>query len=121
MDARQAATFLRAFGDGTRLRILAALARRQLTVGDLARLVAAPVHRISRHLRYLDGRGLVDCEAKRKSVVYRLTRPSGRLREGMVSALLRCVAEIEEVQRDGTVLGAEARGGVRKEGGVRSR
>ena len=58
MTAKQAGNFMRAFGDGTRLRIVCALLVRPTTVNDLTRLLRAPVQRVSRHLRYLHARGV---------------------------------------------------------------
>ncbi len=60
MLARHVGSLLRAFGDGTRLRVVKALAQGDLTVGDLAALLRCPKPRLSRHLRYLQARGLVE-------------------------------------------------------------
>ncbi len=72
MRASEVARFLRAFGDGTRLRVLFLLARSPLTVGTLARTLRCPVKRVSRHLQYLAARGVVASQAERGRLVYHL-------------------------------------------------
>jgi len=100
MRARDAGTFMRAFGDGTRLRIVAALGGTPLTVAELTRLLRCPEQRVSRHLRYLHARGVVESEAALNSVVYSLAKPQNGLHRLVVSALQNGLAGVEEVQRD---------------------
>ena len=100
MHAKEAAAFLRAFGDGTRLRILHALTVRPLTVGELARVLKAPIPRLSRHLRYLDARGLVAWQSSGRSVLYRLTPPRNRLHRRVMRAVQECMSDIIETEGD---------------------
>jgi len=109
MTAQQAGTFMRAFGDGTRLRIIAALGVRPLTVGELARLVRCPVQRMSRHLRYLYARGVVDWKPAGKAVAYRLSPPAHALHRRVLAAVGECLTTLGDVQRDAGRLRAKPR------------
>ncbi len=100
MDAQAAGNFMRAFGDGTRLRILAALSVRPITVGDLTRLLGCPEQRVSRHLRYLHARGVVECSPKRKAVEYRLSGPRHPVHRAILSALRSSIGTIDEARAD---------------------
>ena len=65
---------LRAAGESTRLRILAVLARSELTVGELCRVLGQTQPRVSRHLRLLCDAGLLDRHAQGTSAFYRPAR-----------------------------------------------
>ena len=108
MKARHAATFMRAFGDPTRLRIIAALTARPLSVAELTRLLHCPKQRVSRHLRYLHARHVVDSEAARNSVIYSLAEPRSDLHRLVAAAVQGGLAGVAEVQRDAVRL-AEGR------------
>lgn len=71
---------LRAAGEATRLRILSVLARSELTVSELCRVLGQTQPRVSRHLRLLCEAGLLDRNAQGTSAFYRPAR-SGRGRE----------------------------------------
>lgn len=73
-------TALRAAGEATRLRILAVLARSELTVSELCRVLGQTQPRVSRHLRLLCEAGLLQRHAQGTSAFYRPTR-TGRGRE----------------------------------------
>ena len=75
---------LRAAGERTRLRILAVLARGELTVTDLTRILGQSQPRISRHLKLLCEAGLLERHREGSWVLFRLagdTRMSGFVRE----------------------------------------
>jgi len=116
MTARQAAFFLRAFGDATRLRIVAALSRRPMGLGELAKALKCPIQRAFRHLRYLHSRRLVESKRAGNSVVYRLAKAQHRLHRLALGAVGSCLAEVDEVQQDSLRLGREAAGGSRAKG-----
>jgi DNA-binding transcriptional ArsR family regulator len=59
-------------GDPTRVRILAALARRDLAVGSIARSIAAPQSTVSKHLQILFNAGLVARRREASTVIYSL-------------------------------------------------
>ena len=100
MDAAHVAFLLRAFGDGTRLRILGLLSRTELSVGELARVLACPIPRASRHLKYLEARGIVESQAVANSVVYRLAPAQDEVDSQMLLAFQRCMERIREVRED---------------------
>jgi len=100
MQARRAAAFLRAFGDATRLRILHALSIRPLTVGEMARVLRVPLPRISRHLRYLDVRGLVECGPRNRGVEYRLVSPRSPLHDKVLTVIQERFIDMQEMQQD---------------------
>jgi len=100
MNARNAADFLRAFGDGTRLRIIQVIAQRRLSVGQLARVLRCPRMRVSRHLAYLRARGVVDWERKANAVLYSLSVPGDEGTRLVLSAVRALLQGIEETPRD---------------------
>jgi DNA-binding transcriptional ArsR family regulator len=104
MNAREAATFMRAFGDPTRLRILNVLSARELSVGELTVLLECPVHRISRHLRYLHARRLVDWHTDGNTVVYSLVTPRHSLHQRALAAVQQCLAGVNEIRDDNAKL-----------------
>ena len=67
-------TGLRAAGEPTRLRILAVLARCELTVGELCKVLGQTQPRVSRHLRLLCEADLLSRHAQGTSAFYRPTR-----------------------------------------------
>ena len=71
---------LRAAGEPTRLRILAVLARSELTVSELCRVLGQTQPRVSRHLRLLCEAGLLVRHAQGTSAFYRPAR-TGQGRE----------------------------------------
>jgi DNA-binding transcriptional ArsR family regulator len=109
MTAAEAAFSLRVFGDGTRLRILAALAHHELSVSQLARLLRCPFKRASRHLRYLRAREVVEARAAGNSVVYRLAPPQNSVHKRMLAALFECADAIDEFTQDGARLRQQRR------------
>lgn len=66
------ARICRALGDGTRLRIVDALADRPLSVGALCALLDAPQPTVSRHLKVLRDQSLVTARHDGASVCYSL-------------------------------------------------
>lgn len=100
MDARHAAFFLRALGDGTRLRLIALLSEKPHSVARLTQVLRCPKPRVSRHLRFLHARGLVECEPEGNAMVYRLAPHQHALHRLVLTAVLRSLGEIEEVQDD---------------------
>ena len=104
MTAQEAATFMRAFGDGTRLRIIAALSIRPATVWELARLIRCPEHRVSRHLRYLHLRGVVGWRPADRAVSYHLSAPAHRMHAEVLAAVQATMGDIDEARADATRL-----------------
>jgi len=75
MSSDQAVEVLRAAGEPTRLRILALLAREELAVLELGRILGQSQPRVSRHLRLLAEAGLVERFPDGAWVFYRLVGP----------------------------------------------
>jgi ubiquinone/menaquinone biosynthesis C-methylase UbiE/DNA-binding transcriptional ArsR family regulator len=73
LKAEQAVDVLRAAGEPTRLRILALLAREELAVLELCRVLDQSQPRVSRHLKLLAEAGLVERFPDGAWVFYRLT------------------------------------------------
>ncbi len=71
---------LRAAGEVTRARILALLSRGELSVGELAQVLAQSQPRLSRHMKFLTAAGLVERLPEGAWVFYRLP-VSGRARQ----------------------------------------
>lgn len=118
MDARDAGWFLRAFGDGTRVRIIALLARGALTVGQTARILGRSGPIVTRHLQYLHARGVVVGERKGKAVIYRLGESSQPFQREMLKALRQCIATLDDVSTDAA---ARQRSLARQKRGVSAR
>lgn len=87
---------LRAAGEETRLRLLAILARSELTVTELTQVLGQSQPRVSRHLKLLCEAGLVDRVPEGSWVLYRLAdlrgparvpAAEGRLLEAIIEAL----------------------------------
>jgi DNA-binding transcriptional ArsR family regulator len=80
---------LRATAEPTRLRLLAVLARAELTVGELCSIVRQSQPRVSRHLKLLCDAGLIDRFREQHWVYYRA--PSAGASRAMVQRLLSFV------------------------------
>src|ERR1700751_4788737 len=73
LSANQAVEVLRAAGEPSRLRILSLLAREELAVLELCRVLDQSQPRVSRHLKLLAEAGLVERFPDGAWVFYRLT------------------------------------------------
>jgi DNA-binding transcriptional ArsR family regulator len=110
MTARQAAFFMRTFADGTRLRILAALSQRPLGFGELRKTLKCSKERLSRHLRYLHDRRVVESRPAGNSVIYRLANAQHTLHSVALGAVGGCLGQLDEVQQDTLRLGRQPGG-----------
>ncbi|MCC5794596.1 MAG: metalloregulator ArsR/SmtB family transcription factor [Chromatiales bacterium] len=72
MSLQTTLTLLRAAADGSRLRLLAALAHGEATVAELMQVLEQSQPRVSRHLRLLAEAGLVERVPEGRYVYYRL-------------------------------------------------
>lgn len=88
---------LRGAGEPTRLRILAVLARCELTVGELCRVLVQSQPRVSRHLRLLADAGLAERHAEGVNAYYRLARTG--LAAELSSAVLALLDAADPVAR----------------------
>jgi DNA-binding transcriptional ArsR family regulator/precorrin-6B methylase 2 len=94
-----AVSALRAAGEPTRLRLLALLARAELTVGELCEIVGQSQPRVSRHLKVLSDAGLSDRFREQHWVYYRAPS-SGSARETVRQLLALVNAEDDVLRRD---------------------
>src|SRR5690349_22144846 len=80
-----AVSALRAAAEPTRLRLLALLARAELTVGEICEVLGQSQPRVSRHLKLLCDAGLLDRFREGNWVFYRLaSTPLASLLAGLV-------------------------------------
>ena len=98
-----AVSALRAAGEPTRLRLLALLARAELTVGELCEIVGQSQPRVSRHLKVLSDAGLSDRFREQHWVYYRAPS-AGPARETVQQLLSLVNAEDDVLRRDRTRL-----------------
>lgn len=92
-------TQLRAAGEITRMRILALLAHGELSVGELAQVLNQSQPRLSRHLKFLTGAGLVERLPEGAWVFYRLPVEGGA--RGLVDTLIAGIDQADaELRRD---------------------
>lgn len=90
---------LRAAGEGTRARILALLTHGELSVGELAQVLNQSQPRLSRHLKFLTGAGLIERLPEGAWVFYRL--PGEGRGRAMVDVLIGSIDPADvEIQRD---------------------
>jgi ArsR family transcriptional regulator len=92
-----AVSALRAAGEPTRLRLLALLARAELTVGELCEIVGQSQPRVSRHLKLLCDAGLADRFREQHWVYYRA--PASGPARATVQQILALLGDEDEVLR----------------------
>src|SRR5918995_7399298 len=88
---------LRAAAEPTRLRLLALLARAELTVGEICEVIGQSQPRVSRHLKLLCDVGLLDRFRQQHWVYYRA--PASGSERGTVSQVLALIREDDDVLR----------------------
>jgi ArsR family transcriptional regulator len=92
-----AVSALRAAAEPTRLRLLALLARAELTVGELCEVIGQSQPRVSRHLKLLCDAGLLDRFREQHWVYYRA--PASGSERGTVRQLLALVHDDDDLLR----------------------
>lgn len=92
-----AVSALRAAGEPTRLRLLALLARAELTVGEICEIVGQSQPRVSRHLKLLSDAGLLGRFREQHWVYYRA--PSTESARATVEQLLSLIEDRDDVLR----------------------
>ncbi|MEK7858196.1 MAG: metalloregulator ArsR/SmtB family transcription factor [Elusimicrobiota bacterium] len=90
----------KAFADETRLRILHLLTRGELCVCDLTDTLGLRQPKVSRHLAYLRGAGLVEVRKEGLWKHYSLAETRGRFHAGLLACLRGCFAEVDALRRD---------------------
>jgi ArsR family transcriptional regulator len=92
-----AVSALRAAAEPTRLRLLALLARAELTVGEICEVIGQSQPRVSRHLKLLCDVGLLDRFREQNWVYYRA--PASGSERATVQQLLAMVREDDDLLR----------------------
>jgi DNA-binding transcriptional ArsR family regulator len=98
-DFEGAVSALRAVAEPTRLRLLALLARAELTVGEICEVVQQSQPRVSRHLKVLCDARLLDRVREQHWVYYRAPS-TGAARENVQRLLSLVVNDDDVLQRD---------------------
>ena len=93
-------TVFRAFADENRIRLLNLLLEGEVCVCDLCAALDMPQPRISRHLAYLRGAGLVTVRQDGKWKYYAATRPSAGLHRRLLDCVRGCLRDIDILQED---------------------
>ena len=99
LGASDLVDMLRAAGEPTRLRVLALLAREELAVLELGRVLEQSQPRVSRHLKLLAAAGLVERFPDGAWVFYRLVA-AGPARALLDEVLARADADVPALARD---------------------
>lgn len=90
----------RAVSDPTRLRLLALLAKEELSVQELQEITGLGQSRISTHLGLLQESGLVQSRREGKRAFYRLNRGAGEATDNLVRLALKGAGELPEHAAD---------------------
>ena len=96
----------RAFSDRTRLRILHLLHEGELCVCDLVQVIGAPQPKVSRHLAYLRGAGLVLARKEGLWSYYELAPARDAFHQKLLDCLACCFSSVPELAKDVSVLRA---------------
>ena len=101
MPKRPIDALFKAFADETRLRILHLLTRRgELCVCDIMAILGQPQSKVSRHLAYLRGAGLVQDRKEGLWCHYSLAKPDGAFHKSLINCLSGCFGEVEVLKKD---------------------
>jgi ArsR family transcriptional regulator len=91
---------LKAFADPTRLRILAAVSREELTVGEIQEVVEGVQSSVSRHLGILREAGFVRDRREGTSVFFSLSEPMPEPAQSLFAALGRHLDRLPQAEGD---------------------
>ena len=88
------------FCDRTRLRILNLLLQTPLCVCHFQEILDEPQVKVSKHLKYLRSRGMVETKQEKNWVIYSLPEKRGRELEANLKCLQDCASGDAEFKRD---------------------
>ena len=88
------------FCDRTRLRILHLLAQTPLCVCHFQEILGEPQVKVSKHLKYLRGRGMVETQQEKNWVIYSLPEKRSPELEANLKCLQDCASSDAEFKRD---------------------
>lgn len=100
MQIKRARQIIKALSDDTRLRIVNLLRKDELTVTEICRVLDRNQSIISKHLTRMRLVGIVVDRRKGLNVYYRLAHPKDKMRDGLVKAVVSCIAELRMTKRD---------------------
>jgi len=103
-----AVQLFKALADGTRLRILNLLCRRELCVCQIVDVLGMGQSKVSRHLAHLKNAGLVTDRRAGLWIHYSLARPDGHLHQQVIDWLKQAKQEIPSAATDLETLGRVA-------------
>jgi ArsR family transcriptional regulator len=106
----QLETLFLALADKTRLRILNLIGEDEICVGHLVEVLGESQPKVSRHLAYLRGAGLVDVRRDGKWMHYRVAEPENELAAEMLGSLIAGLGLQEQLNKERRRL--EAIGGI---------
>jgi ArsR family transcriptional regulator, arsenate/arsenite/antimonite-responsive transcriptional repressor len=89
-----------ALGDRTRLRLLNLMAEGEVCVCFFVEVLAEPQPKISRHLAYLRGAGLVNARRDARWMHYSITPPENATAKAAFDAVIATLATDRQMQRD---------------------
>jgi len=90
----------RAFADPTRLRILHLLLAGEHCVSDIVSILGAPQAKVSHHLKYLHGAGLVEVRKEGLWCFYQLRPAQSPFHATLIECLGHCFASVPELAAD---------------------
>lgn len=83
-----------ALGDKTRLRLLALMADGEVPVGFLAGTLGESQPKVSRHLAYLRGAGIVETRREGKWIYYAISYPRGTMERQILDTVIRSITAV---------------------------
>ncbi|MBK8465269.1 MAG: winged helix-turn-helix transcriptional regulator [Chloracidobacterium sp.] len=83
-----------ALGDKTRLRLLALMADGEVPVGFLADKLHESQPKVSRHLAYLRGAGVVETRRDGKWIYYAISYPQEAVRRQILDSVIKSIAAV---------------------------
>lgn len=83
-----------ALGDKTRLKLLALIADGEVPVGFLAERLRESQPKVSRHLAYLRGAGIVETRRDGKWIYYAVSYPQGTIERQILDTVIRSIAAV---------------------------
>ena len=104
MKLKDSQKIFAALADETRLRILNLLNEGELCVCDIIKVLNEPQSKVSRHLAYLRGLGLLETRKDGLWVHYRLSKTASKIYAALLKTVSSCCAEMDECCRDLKVL-----------------
>jgi ArsR family transcriptional regulator len=107
LKALELARLFTALSDPTRLRLLHMMNGREVCVCDFVTALRLPQPKISRHLAYLRGAGVVSARREGKWVHYRIVKPSDPEALCILECTLSTLSSVSELNADLVCIGGD--------------